>query len=152
MPANTSVGALPRRCSAYFRQLQAKTVYLLCTGDLNMFTNVLPQFGADFSGISFVPFLEYLHGKLSSGAWPLLRRFDGKTITVQDSCHTKLYAPGYAEYPRKILSMLGFTVREAPLHGESALCCGFGSGCSIEAVSSLGTTSAMSRMKKSFCG
>lgn len=121
------------RCTRYFKTLGVKTVYLACTGDLNMFVHVLPQFGGDFSGITFAPFLEYLHERLVSGAWPIVKRFDGRTITVQDACHTKLYDPDYHTWPRRILSYLGFSVREAPNHAHTALCCGIGSGLSHDA-------------------
>lgn len=119
-----------RKCTQYFKTLGAKTVYLQCTAGLNMFTHVLPQFGADFDGIRFLPFLHYLYGQLASGALPIARRFDGKTVTLQDSCHAKIYEPEYAEWPRKILRLLGFEIREAPRNKETALCCGIGSGFS----------------------
>ncbi len=119
-----------KRCTRYFKTLDAKTVYLACTGDLNMFAHVLPQFGADFTGVRFAPFLSYLYEKLQDGAWPVVKRFDGQTITIQDSCHTKLYAEDYHTWPRKILSFLGFEIREAPKHGDTALCCGIGGGIS----------------------
>ena len=119
-----------RRCTRYFQTLGAKRVYLACVGDLNMFTHVLPQFGADFSGIDFISFLKPLHEKLASGALPLVKRFSGQTITVQDSCHSKVYEQNYHEWPRRILALLGFEVREAPKQGDSALCCGIGGGIS----------------------
>ncbi len=118
------------RCTRYFRALGAKTVYLSCTAGLNMFTRVLPQYGADFSGISFVPFLRYLYERLVSGDLPVVKRFDGRTITLQDSCHAKIYEEGFDAWPRKILTLLGFRVVEAPKHGPDALCCGIGSGFS----------------------
>ena len=117
-------------CTRYFRELGAQTVYLACTAGLNMFTHVLPQYGADFSGISFAPFLKYLHNQLASGTLPIVKRFDGRTITVQDSCHAKIYEEDYDAWPRKILTLLGFQVVEAPKHGPDALCCGIGSGFS----------------------
>ena len=124
------VEQVARTCTAFFRTLGARTVYLQCTAGLNMFTNVLPQFGADFSGIRFVPFLKLLYERLASGELPIVRRFDGKTIAVQDSCHAKIYEPDYHEWPRKILSLFGFEIREAPQHAGTALCCGIGSGFS----------------------
>lgn len=123
-----------RRCTEFFRTLNAKTVYLQCTAGLNMFTNILPQFGAGFSGIHFVPLLQRIHDQIESGALPIVRRFDGKTITLQDSCHAKIYAPGYEEWPRKVLVQLGFEIREAPKRGQNALCCGIGSGFSHQAA------------------
>lgn len=120
------------RCTRYFRSLGARDVYLACAGDLNMFTHILPQFGADFAGIRFIPFLKHLYERLESGELPVVRRFEGKTITIQDSCHTRSYAPDYQDWPRKIVSFLGFEIREAPKHGNNSLCCGIGSGISWE--------------------
>jgi len=117
-------------CTRYFRELGARTVYLSCTAGLNMFTHVLPQYGADFSGISFVPFLKYLYERLASGVLPIVKRFDGQTITLQDSCHAKIYEEDFDAWPRKILGHLGFEVIEAPKHGQNGLCCGIGSGFS----------------------
>lgn len=132
MGAYDLVEQTARKCTEYFKRLHAKTVYLQCTAGLNMFTNILPQFGADFSGMRFVPFLKYLYGKLASGAWPIVKRFDGKTVAVQDSCHARIYEPDFHEWPRKVLAMLGFRVVEAPCHGASGLCCGIASGFSHE--------------------
>jgi Fe-S oxidoreductase len=123
-----------RKCTDYFRTLGAKTVYLQCTAGLNMFSNVLPQFGADFSGIRFVPFLERISAQLDSGELTVVHRFDGQTVTLQDSCHAKIYEPNYHEWPRKLLTRLGFEIREAPQHAQTALCCGIGCGFSHQAA------------------
>ena len=118
------------KLTAYFKSLQVRRVHMLCTAGLNLFSNILPQFGADFTGITFVPFLKYIHERIESGAWPVVKRFDGKTIAIQDSCHAKILEPGYWEWPRKVLEAIGFTVVEAPQSGEAGLCCGIGSGFS----------------------
>ena len=119
-----------RKCTAFFRKLGAKTVYLQCTAGLNMFTHVLPQYGADFGGIHFAPFIKLLHERLASGELPIVKRFDGKTVAIQDSCHAKIFEPGYHDWPRKVLTLLGFEIREAPQHAATGLCCGIGSGFS----------------------
>ncbi len=119
-----------RKTTRYFQNLGVKRVYMLCTAGLNLFTNVLPQFGADFEGITFVPFLKTLYERLAAGDWPIVKRFDGKTVTVQDSCHGKLYEPGFCEWSRKILTLLGFEIREAEYNRQAAVCCGIGSGFS----------------------
>ena len=123
-----------QRCTRYFRTLQVKKVNLLCTAGLNLFTNVLPQFGADFSGIEFVSYLKVLHGKLLSGELPIVRRFDGKTITLQDSCHAKLYEDAYCDWSRRIVELLGFRIVEAEQHTQTSLCCGIGCGFSHAAA------------------
>ncbi len=127
-----------RKNSAYFQDLGVKRVHLLCTAGLNLFTHVLPQFGADFSGITFVPFLQRIYDQLFSGEVPIVRRFDGETVTVQDSCHAKVYSEGYADLPRKLLTLLGFSVVEATASKDTALCCGIGSGFSHDAAYSKG--------------
>ncbi len=116
-----------KKTTGYFRTLQVKRVHMLCTAGLNLFTNVLPQFGADFSGIAFVPYLKTLHERLASGAFPIVKRFDGESVTVQDSCHGKLFEEQYCDWPRRILELLGFKILEAVENRQHALCCGIGS-------------------------
>lgn len=123
-----------RKTTRYFKRLEVEKVYMLCTAGLNMFTNVLPQFGADFSGIEFVPYLKVLHQKLESGALPIVKRFDGNTLALQDACHAKLYEPDYHVWPRRILELLGFTIIEPNQSAQAALCCGIGSGFSHNAA------------------
>lgn len=124
------VEEVARKTTNYFQRLGVKRVYMLCTAGLNLFTHVLPQFGADFEGITFIPYLKVLFDRLAAGAWPIVKRFDGQVVTVQDSCHGKLYEPDFCEWPRKILRLLGFEIREAEYNRESAVCCGIGSGFS----------------------
>jgi Fe-S oxidoreductase len=119
-----------RKCTRYFRTLRVGKVYLLCTAGLNLFTNVLPQFGADFTGIEFIPLLKRLYVRLESGELKTVQRFDGKTITVQDSCHAHVFEEDYGDWPRKILQRLGFRIVEAPQHEEGMVCCGIGGGFS----------------------
>ena len=123
-----------RKMTGYFRALEVRRVYMLCTAGLNLFTNILPQFGADFGCIEFVPYLKVIYERLASGKLPIVRRFDGKTVTVQDSCHGKFYEESFYELPRRILECLGFTIVEAPHSAETALCCGIGGGFSHAAA------------------
>ncbi|HEO71757.1 MAG TPA: (Fe-S)-binding protein, partial [Candidatus Hydrogenedentes bacterium] len=122
----------------YFSQLGAKTVYLLCTAGLNLFRNILPQFGADFEGIRFVSYWKCLLDTLESGELTPDKRFKGARIVVQDSCHAKLLEPDYAAVPRRVLRALGFEIVEAPQHGNDMVCCGIGGGFSHEASYSKG--------------
>ena len=117
------------RLTLWFRQLQAEQVYVLCTACLNMLKNVLPQFGADFSGLSFSHYFESILGGLEQGKFGPIKPL-GIEVTVQDSCHSRLLRGNFAEIPRKILSLIGVEVREAPHHKESQLCCGIGGGFS----------------------
>jgi Fe-S oxidoreductase len=118
-----------RRLTAWFRRLGAERVTLVCTAGLNMLRHVLPQFGADFSGIAFTPYLAQLLERLESGdlgeVYPL-----GWTVTVQDSCHARLVEPRFAWLPRRVLEAIGCQVQEAPRNREEQLCCGIGGGFS----------------------
>lgn len=122
-----------RRLTHWFRHMEAERVYLVCTAGLNMLRNVLPQFGADFSGIEFAPYQQVVLDRLESGelavdsgqARPL-----GMTVTVQDSCHTRIVEPDFGGLPRRILEAIGVEVREAPHHASEQLCCGIGGGFS----------------------
>jgi len=128
-----AVEQVARRLTRWFRRLQAERVYLICTAGLNMLRNVLPQFGADFSGIEFVPYQQLILERLESG--DLVRDSGGvrtldMTVTVQDSCHTRVVEPHFGDLPRRILEAIGVEVREAPHHGNEQLCCGIGGGFS----------------------
>ncbi len=119
-----------RKMTGYFKTLGAKKVYMLCTAGLNLFTNILPQFGADFSGVAFIPLLKSLHDRLASGELPIVRRFDGDSISLQDSCHAKVFEEDYCDWPRRIAELIGFTIVEPEQNRQSALCCGIGCGFS----------------------
>ncbi len=95
-----------------------------------MIAKILPQFGADTKGIEVVPLIKVLHDKLRSGELKVVKRLDGKTVTIQEPCHAKIYETGYYDYPRAILKMLGFEIIEAKHAGDSNLCCGVGYGFS----------------------
>jgi len=117
------------RLTLWFRQLQAERVYVLCTACFNMLKNVLPQFGADFSGISFSHYFEFILEGLEQGKFGPIKPL-GLEVTVQDSCHARMVREDFAEIPRKILSLIGVKVTEAPHHKVSQLCCGIGGGFS----------------------
>jgi len=118
-----------RRLTLWFRRLEAERVHLVCTAGLNMLRNVLPQFGADFSGIEFAPYQRVILERLESGDLGAVRSLD-LTVTVQDSCHTRIVEPAFGDLPRRILETIGVEVREAPHHGDEQLCCGIGGGFS----------------------
>jgi Fe-S oxidoreductase len=136
-----AVEQVARRLTLWFRRLGAERVYLVCTAGLNLLRNILPQFGADFAGIEFLPFqqliLERLRGgdrresRSASGVGDLgPTRLLNRTVTVQDSCHARSVAPGFFDLPRQLLETIGVDVREAPSSREDQLCCGIGGGFS----------------------
>jgi Fe-S oxidoreductase len=122
-----------RRLSHWFRRLGAERVYLVCTAGLNMLRNVLPQFGADFAGIEFLPYLGILLERLEGGSAGTGQGLGpvrplGLTVTVQDSCHARVVEPGFGDLPRRVLAAIGVEVQEAPHHRDGQLCCGIGGG------------------------
>ena len=118
-----------QRLTLWFRRLEAERVYLVCVAGLNMLRNVLPQFGADFSGIQFAPYQRVILERLESGDLGGIRSLE-MGVTVQDSCHTRVVEPDFGDLPRCILDLIGVEVREAPHHGDEQLCCGIGGGFS----------------------
>ncbi len=128
-----SLEQVAQRLTHWFRRLEAERVYLLCTAGLNMMRNVLPQFGADFSGIEFLPYLQVILERLQSGELGPLRPL-GLRATVQDSCHARMVEPGFAELPRAVLTAVGVEVCEAAHNRETQLCCGIGGGFSHAAA------------------
>jgi Fe-S oxidoreductase len=128
-----AVEQVARRLTHWFRTLRAQRIYLLCTAGLNMLRNVLPQFGADFAGIEFIPFQQSILERLAAGELRPVRPL-GWTVTVQDSCHARTLAPGFADLPRQVLAAVGVDVHEAPHRKETQLCCGIGGGFSHAAA------------------
>jgi Fe-S oxidoreductase len=92
-----------------------------------MMRNILPQFGADLAGIEFVPYLDVILERLRGGDLGPVAPLD-LSVTVQDSCHTRIVEPGFAGLPRQILETIGVQIREAPHHQNEQLCCGIGGG------------------------
>jgi len=124
-----AVEQVARRLTLWFRRLGAERVTLVCTAGLNLLRNILPQFGADFTGIEFLPFQQVVLERLRSGDLGPSRPLN-RTVTVQDSCHARTVAPGFFDLPRQLLEAIGVRVREAPSSREDQLCCGIGGGFS----------------------
>jgi Fe-S oxidoreductase len=122
-----AVEQVARRLTRWFDHLGARRVYLVCTAGLNMLCNVLPQFGADFAGIEFVPFQRLALERLQSGELGVVEPLE-RTVTVQDSCHARTLVPGFADLPRALLAAIGVHVAEAPHCRASQICCGIGGG------------------------
>ncbi|HNS51230.1 MAG TPA: (Fe-S)-binding protein [Anaerolineae bacterium] len=108
-----AVEQVARRLTLWFGQLGAERVYLVCTAGLNLLRNVLPQFGADFGGIEFLPFQQILLERLrSEGYWGLSRKHETCHAERGDApCSTAFRA--HAEIPRSLRS-LGMTAPEQP--------------------------------------
>jgi Fe-S oxidoreductase len=127
-----AVEQVARRLAHWFHRLGAERVYLVCTAGLNMLRNVLPRFAPEFGRKmrpEFLPFQQEVLERLQSGDLGPVRPL-GMTVTIQDSCHTRVLDPGFADLPRRLLAAIGVEVREAPHSREAQLCCGIGGGFS----------------------
>lgn len=122
-----AVEQVATRLSRWFRHLGAERIFLVCTAGLNMLRNILPQFGADFAGIEFMPYLATVLERLKGGELGPVDPLD-LTVTVQDSCHARTVEPGFADLPRQVLEAIGIRIEEAPHHRGEQLCCGIGGG------------------------
>ena len=122
-----------QRLGDWFQRLGAERVYLVCTAGLHMLRTVLPQFGAQISSVEFLPYLQVILDRLKRGDVGPVRPLD-MVVTVQDSCHARFAAPGFADLPRQVLAAIGVQVREAPHHRESSLCCGIAGGFSHDSA------------------
>jgi Fe-S oxidoreductase len=119
-----------QKLTKHYRQMGIKRMYIACTAGLNMFTNVLPRFGAefDFEVKHIMPmFLE----RIESGEIKIKNKLN-MTVTIQESCHAKCIGEAYLDIPRKILEHIGVNVVEEKYSRDKALCCGIGGGFSHE--------------------
>jgi Fe-S oxidoreductase len=117
-----------KRLETYFSTLGVKRMIIPCTAGRNIFTNVLPRFGAHFD-FEITHLLELLWRKVESGELEFTHPVK-LTVTIQESCYAKMFGPEYMDLPRKLLEAAGAAVIEEELHGESALCCGIAGGFS----------------------
>ena len=129
------LAGVARRIFGWLTALGAERVYLLCTAGLHMLRHVLPQFAdpqSPIPNIQYLPYLQVILDRLESGDLGPHRPL-GLTVTVQDSCHARFLSwgdDGLRDLPRRLLEAIGVDVREAPHHGNTALCCGIAGGFS----------------------
>ncbi|MDP8255067.1 MAG: (Fe-S)-binding protein [Candidatus Alcyoniella australis] len=119
-----------RRLNQWLEQMGTRKMTILCTAGYNIFRHVLPRYGLTRE-LEITPYLELIDQGLESGRWKVVRPLE-MTVTLQDSCYTKLLGPRYAELPRRILRRIGVDVREMPHCRENSYCCGIGAGFPIK--------------------
>lgn len=110
----------------YFKKLKAKKMLILCTAGFNMFTNILPKFGKRFP-LEITPLLVWLWEKIKKGKIKIKNKLNIK-VTIQDSCHSKIFGKEYLELPRFILDYSGVKIVEMKHSKEYSLCCGIAAG------------------------
>jgi Fe-S oxidoreductase len=116
------------KLTAHFRKMGVKKMLIPCTAGRNLFTNVLPEYGAKFD-FEIEHVIPWLIGRIERGELKLKKKLN-MTVSIQDSCHAKCFGDEYMEMPRKLLNMLGVRVIEQEQHGAFMRCCGIGGGFS----------------------
>lgn len=120
------------KLNAHFQRMGVKRMLIPCTAGRNLFTNILPRFGARFD-FEIEHVLPWLIRRFESGELKVVRPLDLR-VTIQDSCHAKAFGDAYIDLPRRLLEMLGATVVEQRQCGNMVQCCGIGGGFSPAAA------------------
>lgn len=116
------------RLTEHFEKMGVKRMLIPCTAGRNLFTNILPRFGARFT-FEIEHVLPWILRRLESGELEIRKKID-LTVTIQDSCHAKAFGDEYINLPRRLLHMLGAKVVEQEQCGNRMQCCGIGGGFS----------------------
>lgn len=115
---------IAEKLTEYFCGFSNKRLIMFCPAGYNMFTNVLPKFGAKFPfEIKFLG--DWLWERIEQGkiqrCSPLRLR-----VTVQDNCHSKQLGEDFRALNRKLIKWAGAEIVEMEHHGQQSLCCGLG--------------------------
>lgn len=121
------------RLDKWFNILKPKHLIVLCTAGTNVFKNVLPHYGLKYKFETITPYIELLWKKLESGELKVVNPLN-KTVTIQDSCYSKMFGDDYMDLPRKILEKIGCKVVEMECNRENMRCCGIGAGFSVDSA------------------
>jgi len=117
-----------QRLTEWSRKLGFKKMIIPCTAGRNLFTNVLPKFGAQFD-FEVEHLLSILLRRIENGEIKITRPLN-LTVAIQESCHGKFFGDGYLDVPRRLLEKIGVTVREEELCRNRMICCGIAGGFS----------------------
>ncbi|MFX1390897.1 MAG: (Fe-S)-binding protein [Promethearchaeota archaeon] len=122
-----------KRLDKWFNILKPKKLLVLCTAGTNVFKNVLPHYGLTYQFEEIKSYIEFLWQKIQSGEIKISNRLD-MTVTIQDSCYSKMFGDDYIDLPRKILNEIGIKVIETEACRENMRCCGIGAGFSVDSA------------------
>jgi len=122
-----------RRLDKWFNILKPKKLLVLCTAGTNVFKNVLPNYGLNYKFEEIKSYIEYLWEKIQNGEIIIKKKLE-MTVTIQDSCYSKMFGDDYMDLPRKILEKIGMRVIEIKPCRENMRCCGIGAGFSVDSA------------------
>ena len=122
-----------RRLDKWFNILKPKKLLVLCTAGTNVFKNVLPNYGLTYKFEEIKSYIEYLWEKIQSGEI-IIKNPLQLSVTIQDSCYSKMFGDEYMDLPRKILKKIGVKVIETKSCRDNMRCCGIGAGFSVDSA------------------
>lgn len=124
---------ITKRLDKWFNLLKPKKLLILCTAGTNIFKNVLPHYGLTYKFDEIKSYIQYLWEKIQSGELQIKKKLN-MTVTIQDSCYSKMFGNEYMDLPRKILNKIGVDVIEIDACRENMRCCGIGAGFSVDSA------------------
>ncbi len=124
---------ITKRLDKWFNSLKPKKLLVLCTAGTNVFKNVLPHYGLTYKFDEIISYIQYLWDKLENKEIQIKQKLN-MTVTIQDSCYSKMFGDDYMDLPRKILNKIGIKVIETDACRENMRCCGIGAGFSVDSA------------------
>lgn len=122
-----------KRLDKWFNTLKPKKLLVLCTAGTNVFKNVLPHYGLTYEFEEIKSYIQFLWDKMKNGEIKIKQKL-GMTVTIQDSCYSKMFGEEYMDLPRKILNAIGIKIIETESCRENMRCCGIGAGFSVDSA------------------
>ncbi len=124
---------ITKRLDKWFNILKPKNLLVLCTAGTNVFKNVLPQYGLTYKFEEIKSYIQFLWEKIETGKLKIKKKLD-MTVTIQDSCYSKMFGEEYMDLPRKILDAIGIEIIETESCKQNMRCCGIGAGFSVDSA------------------
>jgi len=122
-----------KRLDKWFNILHPKHLIVLCTAGTNVFRNVLPNYGLTYKFESVTSYIEWLWQRFEQNKIEVTHPLN-LTVTIQESCYSKMFGDDYMDLPRKILNKIGCKVIEMPANRENMRCCGIAGGFSMDSA------------------
>ena len=122
---------IAKRLDKWFKTLNPKKLLVLCTAGTNVFKNVLPQYGLTYKFDEIKSYIEYLWDEIECGNIEIKKKLN-ISVSIQDSCYSKMFGDKYMDLPRKILEAIGCKIVETGTCRENIRCCGIGAGFSVD--------------------
>lgn len=124
---------ITKRLDNWFNILKPKKLLVLCTAGTNVFKNVLPHYGLTYKFEEIKSYIQYLWEQIENGHIKIKKKLD-MTVSIQDSCYSKMFGENYMDLPRRILHSIGVKTIEIDSCRENMRCCGIGAGFSIDSA------------------